>query len=143
VTNTIRITTFRPASDLAWAVALDRARFGADAWEAPQFRAHLAAGGGAAVAWAGDRRVGVVWWSWAERTLYVASLAVAADAGRRGVGSALLMHCLAMAPDRVALHVRVDNVTALRLYEGLGFRATRYHPGYYSDGTAALYLTRP
>lgn len=65
------------------------------------------------------------------------SLAVRADARRRGTGAALLRAVLAWAAEhgarRLGLEVRAGNTAALRLYERLGLKPEGRRRGYYSD----------
>ena len=70
------------------------------------------------------------------------SLAVAGDAGGRGVGRALLKaaETEAFARDRIAirLEVREDNERAIRLYRSEGFRPIGRYLDYYADHMPAL-----
>ncbi len=69
----------------------------------------------------------------------VASLAVAPDWRRRGVGACLLAECVRLSRDAgarlVALEVDKDNEPAVRLYRRFGFRARR---AFQEDGVARL-----
>jgi [ribosomal protein S18]-alanine N-acetyltransferase len=68
---------------------------------------------------------------------HVMNLAVAPEARRRGVASALLRRLLELTagePRRgYTLEVRVSNAAAIRLYEKLGFRSRGIRRGYYTD----------
>lgn len=54
--------------------------------------------------------------------------------GRRMVDAALGDH------DRLTCHVRATNEDAIGFYEHVGFETVRRVPGYYGDGSDALYL---
>jgi ribosomal-protein-alanine N-acetyltransferase len=74
------------------------------------------------------------------------SIAVEPQAGRRGVGRALVTACehYAAAQGRRALRleVRFDNGAALALYERLGFRQFGQYDNYYADSARALRLEK-
>jgi len=65
------------------------------------------------------------------------SIAVAAEAQRRGLGGQLLDHLLAslreLQATRINLEVRVSNDPALALYKRHGFGMTGRRAGYYAD----------
>jgi ribosomal-protein-alanine N-acetyltransferase len=65
------------------------------------------------------------------------SIAVAADAQRRGSARHLLSHLIAALKElhvnSVNLEVRASNDPALRLYRKHGFKETGRRPGYYAD----------
>jgi ribosomal-protein-alanine N-acetyltransferase len=78
---------------------------------------------------------------------YVQTIAVAAPAHRRGVGTALLTALLDEAARRgcrrVDLEVRADNAAAIALYERFGFTAVGRRRGYYQpSGTDAIVMRR-
>lgn len=64
------------------------------------------------------------------------------EARRQGLARALLMEGLerlrGLDVQLCFLEVRVDNKSALDLYESLGFSCTGHRRGYYRDGTDAL-----
>jgi ribosomal-protein-alanine N-acetyltransferase len=68
---------------------------------------------------------------------HVMNVAVAPDLRRRGIASTLLGHLfeLTAADDRrgYTLEVRVSNIGAIALYEGLGFETRGVRRGYYTD----------
>jgi [ribosomal protein S18]-alanine N-acetyltransferase len=68
--------------------------------------------------------------------LHINTIAVAPAERRRGLATALMKHVMAEAAARHAtratLEVRASNTTALKLYEGLGFRVTARRPRYYT-----------
>jgi ribosomal-protein-alanine N-acetyltransferase len=76
------------------------------------------------------------------RVARIYSLAVATTARGMGVGRRMMARAekeaRARGCDRLRLEVRMDNLPAIRLYEGLGFTDTRVIPGYYEDGTHAM-----
>lgn len=76
--------------------------------------------------------------SWlVEDELHIGNLAVAPGLRRRGIGRALLSHCLGRAIERglahATLEVRASNVPAMTLYETAGFRPVAIRKRYYSD----------
>lgn len=77
---------------------------------------------------------------------FVQTLAVAAAAQGRGIGSQLLTALLEEATRRgqraVSLEVRADNDAAQRLYARHAFARTGVRRGYYPGGIDALVLTR-
>jgi len=77
---------------------------------------------------------------------HVVSLAVLPEYRRRGIGKALMMRAMDGMLDYGArecfLEVRVSNLPAINLYEGLGFRPVRRNIGYYADGENALVMSR-
>ena len=68
-----------------------------------------------------------------EEEAEILTLAVAPDARRQGVGTALLGRFLEKRRGRVFLEVRLSNTAAQRFYETLGFTAVGLRPGYYSS----------
>jgi ribosomal-protein-alanine acetyltransferase len=64
------------------------------------------------------------------------------EARRTGLARALLVEglerLLRLEVQVCFLEVRVDNASAIRLYESLGFSCTGHRKGYYRDGTDAL-----
>jgi ribosomal-protein-alanine N-acetyltransferase len=76
---------------------------------------------------------------------HVHVLAVAGEARRRGLGTALLAAALAEARaaglTRVHLQLRASNLAALALYRRLGFAAVGRRPRYYGGGEDALLLS--
>jgi ribosomal-protein-alanine N-acetyltransferase len=77
---------------------------------------------------------------------YIASLAVLPSYRRLGVGTALIAAVTAIFAERdtrrMALHVRVENTAAIRLYESNGFRVAATVPHYYGQGEAAYFMVR-
>jgi ribosomal-protein-alanine acetyltransferase len=154
-TGTFRIRT-ATASDLDVIMAIERASFGASAWEAETMRAEIGsewgryivaediAGEGAAaegtaaeqgadlgarraLGYAGLRSVGVEG--------DVQTIAVVDEARGRGIGRALLAELLIEAERRgvreLFLEVRADNPVARALYESVGFGEIGVRPRYY------------
>jgi ribosomal protein S18 acetylase RimI-like enzyme len=73
---------------------------------------------------------------------YVLSVAVGPGHRRRGLAT-LLVNRVLRRGGPVALHCRLGNEEALRLYRGLGFAPVRTEAGYYEDGEDAALLLRP
>lgn len=69
--------------------------------------------------------------------LEILNIAVAPHSRRQGKGRKLLTLALQVARkmgiERAVLEVRVHNIPALRLYEGLGFACVGRRPKYYAD----------
>lgn len=136
------------AADVDSIVALEAAAF-SDPWSRGQVLAELAQPGSlvlVAVAEAGEAAVGYAALRHGGGEAEVLRLAVAAEARRRGIGTALVREGLARlvhaGAGRVFLEVRADNRAAAALYEGLGFARTGRRRGYYRDGADALVLSR-
>ncbi|WP_413316845.1 ribosomal protein S18-alanine N-acetyltransferase [Agrococcus sp. 1P02AA] len=127
------------SADLDAIMGIERAAFGASAWERETMRAELASewgryviaegAEGRALGYAGLRAVGVEG--------DIQTIAVTAEARGRGIGRALLAELLAEAERRgvreLFLEVRADNPTARALYASVGFaeigvRARYYQP---------------
>ncbi len=76
--------------------------------------------------------------------LQIMTVVVDPDARRRGYGRRIVGHLLRMAVAAGATHatleVRVGNVAAIGLYEGLGFVRDGVRPRYYPDGEDALLM---
>ena len=82
-----------------------------------------------------------------DEVLYISSLAVSDKFRRRGVGSAMMRHVVAQASNRpacsaVALHVKVGNIGARKLYEKHGFCIVRRMSGYYGIGRDGYLMAR-
>lgn len=84
-----------------------------------------------------DELVGYVIVSRYVDTWHVMNLVVAERRRRAGVATCLLGEVFARARDQgrrgFTLEVRVSNESAVKLYEGLGFRAQGIRRGYYTD----------
>ena len=65
----------------------------------------------------------------------ILNLAVAPEARRMGIGRALLRHVLEGSPGSWFLEVRESNLSAIKLYESTGFRASGRRSGYYSGSS--------
>ena len=78
------------------------------------------------------------------RSARIYSLAVAQSFRGRGIGRELMLAAeeaaLRRNCNRLRLEVRWDNLTAIRLYERLGFRQVKSIPGYYEDGANAVVM---
>jgi ribosomal-protein-alanine N-acetyltransferase len=85
---------------------------------------------------AGEHRI-------AEKTAWIATLAVHPVYRRRGIATALLVACedLLTLP-RIRLTVRVENVAAQELYRKSGYHKVGIWPKYYSGGGDALLLEK-
>jgi len=68
---------------------------------------------------------------------HITNIAVHPDWRRAGLGrltmAALEARAVELGATRITLEVRVSNITARRLYEGLGYRGTGVRRNYYSD----------
>jgi ribosomal-protein-alanine acetyltransferase len=80
------------------------------------------------------------------RSARVYSLAVWPAARGMGIGGRMMARAEREARmrgcNRMRLEVRMDNIPAIRLYEGLGFRDTNVLPGYYEDGAHAFVMRK-
>lgn len=77
---------------------------------------------------------------------YIESIAVNSNYRRRGLGILALKYMMNCLKDRgfknVNLHVRMDNIAAMSLYEKEGFVRTGIVPGFYKDGESAYLYSR-
>lgn len=78
--------------------------------------------------------------------LQLLDVVVGSEHRRRGLGRALLETLAAFAREvsatQILLEVRKSNAPALALYRSFGFEVSGERPSYYSDGEAALLMTR-
>jgi ribosomal protein S18 acetylase RimI-like enzyme len=132
-------------SDLDDLVALEDATFDSDRMSRAQYRRHLdSASAGVLVASANHRRflgTAVVFYRKGSRVARLYSLASRPEARGKGVGSALLATVEQAARQRgcreLRLEVRIDNASAIRLYERLGYHRLGRIAGFYEDGADA------
>jgi ribosomal-protein-alanine N-acetyltransferase len=77
---------------------------------------------------------------------YIESIAVNSNHRRRGLGILALKYMMECLKDRgfekINLHVRMDNIAAMSLYEKEGFLRTGIVPGFYKDGEPAYLYSR-
>ena len=85
---------------------------------------------------AGEHRV-------AEKTAWIATLAVHPEYRRRGIATSLLLACEEqLILPKIRLTVRVENVAAQELYIKSGYQKVGIWPKYYSGGGDALLLEK-
>lgn len=72
---------------------------------------------------------------------HMISLAVADEYRGQGIGRALVLASLHQLRGGMWLQVRVDNPTAIALYQKCGLRVIATAPRYYRDGTAAFIMS--
>ncbi len=125
---------------------LERACFEKDAWPILDLIAVLtfpdivrlkAVEGGRMIGFvAGDVRA-------SEGLSWIATIGIAPEYRRRGIGRELLRACEAkLTTPRIRLSVRTSNEAAIRLYEREGYERLEIWQGYYSDGEAALVMEK-
>ena len=93
----------------------------------------------------GNRVTGYLVLSRFDRAWHLMNVAVAPEQRRRGLASAMIAAALDRigADEPVTLEVRPTNRSAIRLYDGLGFRSYGLRKGYYPDnGEDALIMWR-
>jgi ribosomal-protein-alanine acetyltransferase len=76
--------------------------------------------------------------------LHVLQVAVRPTARRAGLGRKLMiaLHEAARGAEAAWLEVRLDNMAAIHLYEGLSYAAVARRPRYYPDGCDAVVMRR-
>lgn len=98
------------------------------------------------VARAGKKVVGYIIAYVEDETGYIASIAVDPDMRGQGLGRLLMQTEMARlhenGAEKIGLHVRVDNIAAIHLYESLGFVIQDTVPNYYEGGESALFMER-
>lgn len=131
--------------DLAALLALENATFDSDRLSARQWRHHLdSASGTVLLVEDGPWLLGSVLLLFRQGldSARIYSLATAAAARGRGIGSALLdaaeIEAAARGCRRLRLEVRRDNAPAQRLYSGHGYQPIGERIDYYADGTDAV-----
>jgi ribosomal protein S18 acetylase RimI-like enzyme len=78
-----------------------------------------------------------------ERLAWIATVGVLPEYRERGIGRALLRACEErLKMPRVRLNVRVSNLSAIHLYQRMGYRRVSIWPRYYQDGEDALILEK-
>ena len=137
-------------SDLPAIDALERAAFASDRLSRRSLRAFVAAPHRPLlVATEGQKLLGYALLALRKgaRTARLYSIAVDAEAARRGIGRALLNACEAYAAAQgrraLRLEVRADNRPAIALYERLGYIKFGHYDSYYADGATALRFEKP
>ncbi len=74
---------------------------------------------------------------------WIATIGIAPDFRRRGIGRQLLRACEArLNTPRIRLSVRASNDGAIRLYEQEGYQRVEVWQGYYNDGEAAIVMEK-
>jgi ribosomal-protein-alanine N-acetyltransferase len=74
---------------------------------------------------------------------WIATIGVAPDFRRRGIGRLLLRACeVKLKPPRLRLSVRASNQGATRLYEQEGYERVAVWQSYYQDGEAAIIMEK-
>ena len=83
---------------------------------------------------AGDQRDGLAW---------VATICVAPEARNRGVGRALMQACESrFTLPQIRLCVKAGNLSAIHLYQKLGYRPVETWQRYYKDHSDALVMEK-
>jgi ribosomal protein S18 acetylase RimI-like enzyme len=78
-----------------------------------------------------------------EGLAWIATIGVAPEFRRRGIGRDLLRACEArLGQRRLRLSVRTSNEGAIRLYEGEGYERVEVWQRYYVDGEAAIIMQK-
>ncbi|MGO3152472.1 MAG: GNAT family N-acetyltransferase [Galactobacter sp.] len=148
------------STDVEALVELDVRLFDTDAWPESMFREELNhpewrrywglsvaadAGDPSEAADAGEI-VGYLGLQYSPRIADVQTIGVLPTHRRRGLADFLMRlaeeRAAAWGAESMMLEVRVDNVGAIRLYEGHGFQIIHTRPRYYADGTDALIMSK-
>ncbi|MDO9352412.1 MAG: GNAT family N-acetyltransferase [Solirubrobacteraceae bacterium] len=116
-------------------------------WTAPRVLRSIGdRGTNVAVAQHGDQRLGFGIMKYHDDEAHLLLLAVHADAGRRGVGSALVrwleQSALIAGVGQVYLEARLTNGAARAFYARLGYREIQTLPGYYQGREACVRLAK-
>ncbi len=139
-----QVRTFR-LTDLGEVLRIERSAFAQDAYDWTEFtRLYWAGRDSFLVAQAGRHLSGYIAGLMDGDGGYIASIAVAPESRRQGIGRALLdgvkQKFIARGATSMALHVRAGNEPAIALYRQFGFVTAAQVPGYYADGTPALLM---
>jgi len=125
---------------LSAVMKIERAVF-RDAWTATAFLELLGFSDKCWAAFAGEELAGYLVTQWVLDEVHILNVAVAPNTQRRGVATQLMNFLLSLSRRRgmrdLFLEVRVSNLAAISLYEGLGFGELAVRPRYYPDGEDA------
>lgn len=84
--------------------------------------------------------------AWQYLDLHILKVATLAAYRRRGLGRKLMVvaeeHARQVAGETITLEVRTTNTAAIGLYGSLGYEPAGIRPGYYSDLSDALVMTK-
>lgn len=141
VRTTIR--RFRP-DDLSWVLEIEGRSF-TNPWSAASFTIETSRPSSTSlVAEIEGRPVGYAVFTRYAESWHLMTVAVDPGARRRGVARTLILSGFeAIGPGPVTLEVRPSNLSAISLYEDLGFVEWGMRPGYYpDDGEDALVMWR-
>lgn len=128
--------------DLPAVLEIERASFQAP-WSLGMFATELAKASTIRMAArSGDDLIGYLICSRYADAWHLMNVAVAPAWRRRGIGAQMVRELIGRlgAGARVTLEVRESNRVAIRMYEGLGFRAAGLRPGYYPDNGESAVL---
>ena len=140
------ITPFKLA-DLSALLRLERAIFPEDTSGMAEFLSLYLRGKDTFLVAREERRVVGYVAAYADgETAYIASVAVDPAFRGRGLGRLLMetvmLTFVGAGVAAIGLHVREDNLAAIRLYESLGFVTLERLADYYEDGANGLYMER-
>lgn len=132
-------------SDLRSVASAEKRTFTNDAWRLKDFSELLRPPTGMGiVAEVNDTLVGYLLGMQAADEAELLNIGVIPEARRRGVGRGLLKIWLERMYERGArnifLDVRINNHSAIQLYESFGFTVSGCRPHYYQDGEDALVM---
>lgn len=143
----VRLATHSDASAIA-ALSRDRIEQGLGwRWTAPRVLRSIGdSGTNAVVAAERERLLGFGIMKYHDDEAHLLLLAVRADAGRRGIGSALVTwlerSALVAGVGQVYLEARLANSAARAFYARLGYREIQMLPGYYEGREACVRLAK-
>ncbi len=101
-----------------------------------------------------ELKVSVAWGLWVSETLWafvlwretsdafeIMALGTDPSSRRQGAMGTLLKHLIAGCQKSIWLEVHEFNLSAIKLYQDLGFQRSGMRKNYYSDGAAAVLMT--
>lgn len=84
--------------------------------------------------------------AWQYLDLHILKVATLPVFRRRGLGRRLMLlaeeHATRQAGETLTLEVRMNNGAAIAMYESMGYEHVGIRPGYYTDGSDALVMTK-
>ena len=84
--------------------------------------------------------------AWQYLDLHILKVATLPVFRRRGLGRRLMLlaeeHAIRQAGETLTLEVRMNNGAAIAMYETMGYEHVGIRPGYYTDGSDALVMTK-